>query len=118
MKRRGLWLLAGAVLGVLGYRRAQRMGQALTGDSTRALTGKQSALLPALGSSLARRRAPDSPRRPAAGVTERAVGAAKFVRDVRAGMSEYRSRHRDPAGSTLGSQDRDESQSRQHRQAL
>jgi hypothetical protein len=106
--KRGVWLLAGVVLGAAGYHRARRVGQALTGGHQRALPGKQSALV-----SAARR-----PRQPTTtGLVERAAGTAAFVRDVRDGMADYRVRHRGPAGSTLGGQDRGESQPRQHRRA-
>jgi len=33
MIRRGFWLAAGAVLGIAGYRKAARLGRALTGQA-------------------------------------------------------------------------------------
>lgn len=102
MISRGLWLVAGAVLGVTGYRRITRM------------------LRPAPG-----RRAVREPSRPpvaVAGVVPsrelpaasgvllvrvlRAVGhtgreTGLFLRDVRMGMAEYLDRHPGRSGNTL-----------------
>ena len=68
MIRRALWLIAGAALGIAGYRRLTALVRAAT----------------------AGRRASPATRggRPLA-------GTAGFVRDVRAGMAEYMDRHRD-----------------------
>jgi hypothetical protein len=102
MIRRGFWLAAGAVLGVTGYRRLTRLARILTVPRT---PGLQS--LPGPGST-ARPQLMGPPARSRSQVT-RAVAAARFVRDVRDGMAEYRELHRDepdPAsrGRTLESQ--------------
>jgi hypothetical protein len=65
MIRRGFWLMAGAALGVAGYRKAGRL--------TRTLTGQQAA--------------PQSVRR--SGLVEGTRSAGGFVRDVRDGMADY-----------------------------
>jgi hypothetical protein len=79
--RRGFWLLAGAALGVAGYRRASRLARALTGQSrpVRLLTGMS--------------QPPSARARPTAG----------FIRDVREGMAEYWDLHRAQLHRTLGS---------------
>jgi len=121
--RRGFWLLAGAALGVTGYRRATRLARALTGQSmlgAPAVTRQRSALRlsAAPRADQASRAAPGTalPRQPApapadptpaariAAAAARASAAAGFVRDVRAGMAEYWDLHRSEADRTLGSQ--------------
>jgi hypothetical protein len=96
--RRGLWLVAGATIGVSGYRRASRLARSVFP----ARPG--SALAVSAG-------APDRPRTPA--ITGRSLLAAAatagrgtaqgvaFARDVRAGMAEYLDRQGDEAGRTL-----------------
>ena len=123
MIRRGFWLLAGAVLGVTGYRRATRLAQALTGQSllgAPAATRQRNAVrLPAAPRAVQAGRAEPRmalPRQPApasaaptpaariAAAAARASAAAGFVRDVRDGMAEYRDLHRSESDRTLGSQ--------------
>jgi hypothetical protein len=122
MIRRGFWLLAGAALGVTGYRRATRLARALTGQSmlgAPALAQQRSALRlsAAPRADHAGRAEPGTvPRQPApvpagpapaariAAAAARASAAAGFVRDVRAGMAEYWDLHRSEADRTLGSQ--------------
>jgi hypothetical protein len=76
MIRRGFWLVAGAAIGVAGYRKATRLARTLSGQSS----------LPRL-----------TPGGGGASVTPWTVrvgsgarSTAAFVRDVRAGMTEYR----------------------------
>jgi hypothetical protein len=123
MIRRGFWLLAGAALGVTGYRRATRLARALTGQSmlgAPAVTQQRSAvrLTAAPRAGRAGRAEPGTapPRQPApapagstpaariAAAAARASAAAGFVRDVRDGMAEYWDLHRSEADPTLGSQ--------------
>lgn len=103
MMRRGLWLAAGAVIGVSGYRKAALLGRELTGRS-RPSSARASGVI--AGSALPRLTAPVPARRPrgaAAAALAGAASAAGFVRDVRAGMAEYRDLHRDDFGRNLGS---------------
>ena len=102
MIRRGFWLATGVVIGVTGYRRVSRLASALTlprAQGSRSLPGRG----PTAGPRLL---APSARRRSHAG---RVVAAARFVRDVRDGMAEYRDLHRDepdpaPQGRTLEAQ--------------
>jgi hypothetical protein len=107
MIRRGFWLATGAALGVMGYRRVTRLARGLgfpldgppatgqnglLGDSRQVrgndnLTGRP------------RHRAPARSR----GGPGSVASAAVFVRDVREGMAEYRSLHREKLARTLGS---------------
>lgn len=81
MIRRIIWLVAGAVLGIAGYRRVTRAAKALvpSGD-----------LLTPLG-----RRIAGSARGQRVPERRAGAGTAAFVRDVRTGMAEYMDRHRD-----------------------
>jgi hypothetical protein len=81
MIRRGVWLTAGAVLGITGYRRVTRAAKALFPHGE--LLG-QVARRP-----LARTHAARTPARLAGSES------AAFVRDVRAGMADYLDRHRE-----------------------
>jgi hypothetical protein len=80
MIRRLFWMIAGALLGVTGYRRVRRLARAIT----------------------------VGPRRGAAPGRSRGAGwarrAAGFARDVRDGMELYTDRHLQLAGRTLGGQ--------------
>ena len=84
MIRRGVWLLAGAVLGVTGYRKASRMAAAITGTRVPARP-------------LAGAPRPIAARTPVP-FTARIRSAAGFARDVREGMADYR----DSRGRQLG----------------
>jgi hypothetical protein len=88
MIRRGFWLAAGAVLGVTGYRRLTRLASVLTVPRT---PGMRS--LPGTGPTAGPQMVAPPPR--ARSQLARAVAAARFVRDVRDGMAEYRDLHRD-----------------------
>jgi hypothetical protein len=81
MIRRGFWLVAGAAIGVAGYRKATRLARTLTGQPTVPRLTQGSA---AGGASW--------PVRLASG----GRSTAAFVRDVRAGMAEYRAEHGRP----------------------
>lgn len=99
MIRRGFWLTVGAVLGVTGYRRLTRIARMLTDPRT--------AGMPALpGTSPTAGPQMLAPRPRARSSVARVAAAARFVRDVREGMAEYRDLHRenpdpDPRGRTL-----------------
>ena len=90
MIRRLFWLIAGALLGVTGYRRVTRLARALAPGGPAGRRG----MIPARphGRELAR-------------------GAAAFAHDVREGMELYTDRHPSLAGRTLEGQ-----QARAHRQ--
>ena len=99
MIRRGFWLGAGAVLGVTGYRRVTRLARALTVPRA---TGTRS--FPGTGPTAGPQMLAPSPR--TRSYVARAVATAKFVRDIREGMAEYRELHRGesdptPRGRTL-----------------
>jgi hypothetical protein len=80
--RRLLWLLAGALLGVTGYRRATRLARSLRpGGAARAV-----AAMLGPGQAVAR------------------DGVGPFLADVRDGMDEYLDRHAPRTGPTLDSQ--------------
>ena len=96
MIRRGFWLGAGAILGITGYRRVARLVRTLTGQDRLVLTRQDT---PALG-----RDVPAMARAKARSAIAGAAAAAGFVRDVRAGMSEYRDLHGGEADRSLGSQ--------------
>ena len=117
--RRGLWLAAGAVLGVAGYRRAARMVDTLAHGGLRAVVapgqhrgGSGSAGRRAVhGSATAVTAAvagrPDStgfstPGRPAS-TAAKIAATAGFVRDVREGMAEYLELHHRELARNLGS---------------
>jgi hypothetical protein len=73
--RRGFWLTAGAVTGIIGYRRVSAVGRRLSGRLTRG------------------------------GAPSLAEQSIRFARDVREGMELYRLTHSSPAGRTLGARD-------------
>lgn len=126
MIRRGFWLLAGAALGVTGYRKATRMVQAVTGQNL--LGGSAAAAQPRavrrpaatnaarpgrarpqvvplrLPAQPASKQAAVTPAARIAAAAARATAAAGFVRDVRVGMAEYWDLHRSEPDRTLGSQ--------------
>jgi hypothetical protein len=89
MIRRGFWLVAGAAIGVAGYRKATRLARTLTGQSS----GPR--LTQGAGASVA-------PWPVRLGVGARS--AAAFARDVRDGMADYLAEHgnSEPAGYGAG----------------
>ena len=75
MIRRGFWLAAGAVTGIIGYRRVSALGRRVSGRLTRGA----------------------APR-----LAEQTI---RFARDVREGMDLYMARHSPREGPTLGARD-------------
>ena len=127
---RGFWLLAGAVLGVSGYRRLVRAARSVLlpgggpGPARRALTGADLDGSERTGTDLAvtrqsgRGAAGAQPvRRPVTAPGDAALvraqrhalraaihlgrGTGAFIRDVRIGMAEYMDRHSGRSGNTL-----------------
>ncbi len=111
--RRGLWLVAGAVIGVASYRRANRMVDSLarggsrgavpvgqhrggTGRATRRAVRGPATVRPAGAGH------PDSASRQASTAAKIAATAA-FVRDVRDGVAEYLELHHRELARNLGS---------------
>jgi hypothetical protein len=109
MIRRGFWLTAGAVGGIMGYRRVSVVGRRLsaslnpgtgTGNS-RIGTGTAARAALISGSALAR-----GGRLTGRGAVGLAAETFRFARDVREGMELYTARHSEPASSTtLGARD-------------
>jgi len=95
MMRRLFWMIAGALLGVTGYRRVSRLARAVTAGDRR-------------GAAPGRPRGRDFTRgdRTHGPWTHRgwARSAARFARDVRDGMELYTNRHPQLAGRTLEGQ--------------
>jgi hypothetical protein len=100
--RRGFWLVAGAVLGVTGYRKASQLARAVVPASRPAQTGVLTL-------------APQPPRRRplltsgqilrgAARAGRSAAQGAAFARDVKDGVAEYLDRNGPAPGRTLESQ--------------
>lgn len=111
MIRRGFWLTAGAVGGIMGYRRVSVVGRRLsaslnpgTGTGTgnsRIGTGTAARAALISGSALAR-----GGRLTGRGAVGLAAETFRFARDVREGMELYTARHSEPASSTtLGARD-------------
>lgn len=100
MIRRTIWLTAGAVIGIAGYRRLDRAAKALTGRLVTTGPGpvatlpavRQSAGMPAVPAQLPARSA-SSPAaavfRAAAWLVRQLRASAGFAAEVRAGMDEY-----------------------------
>lgn len=86
MIRRLFWLLAGALLGVTGYRRATRLARSLRPGSTARPAARAVAAVLGPGRAPAR------------------DGVGPFLADVRDGMDEYLDRHAPRTGPTLDSQ--------------
>ena len=85
MIRRLVWLAAGAVLGITGYRRLTRAAKSLLPPgNVLALLGRRPEGPGPAGRTTARAQARDA-----------GAGTVAFVRDVRIGMAEYLDRHRD-----------------------
>jgi hypothetical protein len=89
--RRGFWLTAGAVTGIMGYRRVSAVGRRVS-----ATLSPRATLSP--GGSLSPGGRPRLTRRGAVGMARETF---RFARDVREGMDLYMARHSGPAGSTL-----------------
>jgi hypothetical protein len=103
--RRGFWLTAGAVTGIMGYRRVSAVGRRVSATlSPRTTLSPRVTPSPGAtpGISLSPGGRPNGGRR----LTRRgAVGMARetfrFARDVREGMELYMARHSGSAGPTL-----------------
>jgi hypothetical protein len=107
MIRRGFWLVAGAVLGVTGYRRATRLARSLA-PAVSSRTGRDAGSRTTGGT----RRPVLSGRAVLAGAARTGRGAAQgaaFVRDVSDGMAEYWDRQ---GRHTLDSETSDREQQR------
>jgi hypothetical protein len=110
MIRRGFWLVAGAAIGVTGYRKATRVAQSLWParpplPARPARPGRPGAALVPAGA------APRPPVITGRGVLAAAAAAGRgtvqgvaFARDVREGMAEYLERQGVDTGRTLDSQ--------------
>ena len=79
MIRRGFWLTAGAVTGIMGYRRVSAVGRRVSAS---------------LGTGT-------SPRRSRLTAIRATRETFRFTRDVREGMGLYMARHSESAGPTL-----------------
>jgi len=103
--RRGFWLTAGAVTGIMGYRRVSAVGRRISATlSPRTTLSPRAALSPGATPRATPRASLSPGGRPR--LTRRgAVGMARetfrFARDVREGMELYMARHSASAGSTL-----------------
>ena len=106
MIRRGFWLTAGAVTGIVAYRRASAVGRQITGrlnlgPSLDAAGGRVATAGRAAGTSAG----PPKPLISVRRTRRAAIGAVRetyrFTRDVREGMELYMARHSESAGSTL-----------------
>jgi hypothetical protein len=99
--RRGFWLTAGAVTGIMGYRRVCAVGRRVSATlSPRTTMSPRATLSPGAtpGTSLSRGGRPGFTRRGAVGVARETF---RFARDVREGMELYMARHSASAGPTL-----------------
>jgi len=92
--RRLFWLVAGALLGVTGYRRATRLARSLRPGSA-ARPADRSAARPTARAVAAVLGPGPAPARD---------GVGPFLADVRDGMDEYLDRHAPRTGPTLDSQ--------------
>jgi hypothetical protein len=133
MIRRGFWLAVGAAAGITGYRKATKLARTLTGQQHAPLgahrQGRPDQLAAFGWAPLASRETAQianggngqpaalSAGSPAAAAADRPAPApwpvrliagaratASFVRDVRAGMADYRELHGGRLGRNLGSQ--------------
>ena len=106
MIRRGFWLTAGAVTGIVAYRRASAVGRQIAGrlnlgPSLDTAGGLAAAAGQAAGTSVGPPKPLISVRRTRRAAIRAARESYRFTRDVREGMELYLARHSEPAGSTL-----------------
>lgn len=94
MIRRATWLAVGAILGILGYRRLGRLARSISPQRLVVSGGRLVAAVP--GRLAAATSAGRWPAR-----RGRGTGAARFLRDVRDGMTDYMDRHPGRSGNTL-----------------
>jgi hypothetical protein len=110
--RRGFWLTAGAVTGIVAYRRASAVGRQIAGrlnlgpsldtaGGRAATAGRAAAAGQAAGTSVGPPKPLISVRRTRRAAIRAARESYRFTRDVREGMELYLARHSEPAGSTL-----------------
>jgi hypothetical protein len=103
MIRRGFWLVAGAAIGVTGYRKVTRLGRTLTGQQGVAQLSPTPARRQISATTAGADRGATTtpwPVRLAAGTRS----AAGFIRDVRDGMADYRARNAEDAAARLAGQ--------------
>ncbi len=106
MIRRGFWLTAGAVTGIVAYRRASAASRQIAdrlhlGPSLDAAGGRAAAAGRAAGTRAGPPKPLISVRRTQRAAFRAARETYRFSRDVREGMELYMARHSEPAGSTL-----------------
>ncbi len=106
MIRRGFWLTAGAVTGIVAYRRASAVGRQIAGrlnlgPSLDAASSRAAAAGRAAGTGVAPPKPLISVRATRRAATRAARETYRFTRDVREGMELYTARHSGAAGSTL-----------------
>jgi hypothetical protein len=104
--RRGFWLTAGAVTGIVAYRRASAVGRQIAGrlnlgPSLDTAGGRAAAAGQAAGTNVGPPKPLISVRRTRRAAIRAARESYRFTRDVREGMELYLARHSEPAGSTL-----------------
>jgi hypothetical protein len=107
--RRGFWLTAGAVTGIVAYRRASAVGRQISGrlnlgpslDAASSRAAPASRAGRAAGTGVGPPKPLISVRRTRRAAIRAARETYRFTRDVREGMDLYMARHSDPAGSTL-----------------
>jgi hypothetical protein len=99
--RRGLWLAAGAVLGVAGYRRATRLVDGLARGGSRGVVPPGQHRGGPLGADDPDSAGQPAPRRPVS-TAAKIAATAGFVRDVRDGMAEYLELHHRELARNLG----------------
>jgi hypothetical protein len=95
--RRGFWLTAGAVTGIMGYRRVSAVGRRVSATLSPRTT-LSSGVTVSPGVTLSPGGRPRLNRRRAVGMARETF---RFARDVREGMELYMARHSGSAGSTL-----------------
>jgi hypothetical protein len=104
MIKRAFWLVLGATLGVVGYRKAVRLAQTITGGpsaqpAVHFPSAARAVPPPAQASAISGR-----PARAAITSGERIRATVRFVRDVRDGMADYRDLQRGQIGRSLDNQ--------------
>ncbi len=106
MIRRGFWLTAGAVTGIVAYRRASAVGRQIAGrlnlgPSLDAAGGRAATAGRPAGTGAGPPKPLISVRHTRRAAIRAARESYRFTRDVREGMELYMARHSEPAGSTL-----------------
>jgi hypothetical protein len=97
--RRGFWLTAGAVTGIMGYRRVSAVGRRVSATlSPRTTLSPKTTLSPGATRGASPGARPRLTRRGTVGMARETF---RFARDVREGMELYMARHSGSAGPTL-----------------